>query len=623
MDAHQEPEETNIISDAEPMGVGVTAAVAAAAVASAYAGDNEELLPAREMRAAKKHNDAADKEGLQTPETATPQVRSVSPSSDGGASLSASDRGVSRASGSTAGEATPAAHRSNKCTEAMTAPEPQCEDEAEPPRDASENHDGQQESANDDAEKDPVGQNDDALSATDCTDGSPLVETDDSRGSGATDSEVSSKASTEQGSSQVEGGEGASAPPSSSRSRERRRDEDGRQRGRGPNGRAGESCETGAGSADSDLAAATPRLMVLQPNQSAGHHAAKDRRIIEVLAASEARHDKLWECAHRVEHVLSEGTELFANRELYGSLSLYTHHQNSDDCGMAQDWARYYVHSRSDVDYVVELKPNVPPAAVVQKVMSKGNWKLVQETRVAKFCTLQYTLLGSFKGEAEEAESEQDSPPSGADQVYLDLTCIEKPIHFKRFKKRQEAFRRTFFEVRQQMEAQFQGLGVLAFDAYIHLLKAFAGKVPGNALTGFQATCIGLFTLRINFFRLRQSQSIAVAFFEGFLRFCVQFYGEPPRLPGFCFPGANYRHFAIDLSLGQWMPRRELCWRSEMYFQAVEAKLQTHAHECVNIAHSLDPARVCAEATSLLQRAFRGSNFEGVPGMPGLLPCMW
>merc|ERR1719223_882984 len=113
--------------------------------------------------------------------------------------------------------------------------------------------------------------------------------------------------------------------------------------------------------------------------------------------------------------------------------------------------------------------------------------------------------------------------------VYLDVTCIEKHVHFVRFKHRQEAFRKVFTEVRLRMENQYAVLGAVAFDAYIHLLKAFAAKLPGNALTGYQATCIGLFTLQIGHFRLKPTHSIALSLFEGFLRFCRYFFGETPN----------------------------------------------------------------------------------------------
>jgi len=182
------------------------------------------------------------------------------------------------------------------------------------------------------------------------------------------------------------------------------------------------------------------------------------------------------------------------------------------------------------------------------------------------------------------------------------VTCIEEPLHFDRFKKRQEAFRNVFMEVRSRMEAQYAAQGVLAFDAYIHLLKAFAAKVPGNALTGFQATCIGLFTLQIGHFRMKLTQSIALSLFEGFLRFCYSFYGDSQR------SNFSYRHCTIDLSGGgRWLPRMNASWRSEVYFMAAEARMRTRADERMNVAHSLDPARVSVEAHALLERAFTGS----------------
>jgi len=167
------------------------------------------------------------------------------------------------------------------------------------------------------------------------------------------------------------------------------------------------------------------------------------------------------------------------------------------------------------------------------------------------------------------------------------------------------------------MENQFQALGALAYDAYIHLLKAFAAKVPGNALTGFQATCIGLFTLQIGHYKLKQSQSISLSLFEGFLRFCRFFFAESPATPQES-PNwqYHYRTCGIDLSHGgRWVARMNPAWRSELYFMAAEVKMKTPLDERVNVLHSLDPQRVAAEAQSLLLRTFNTANNGPAAGM--------
>jgi hypothetical protein len=201
-----------------------------------------------------------------------------------------------------------------------------------------------------------------------------------------------------------------------------------------------------------------------------------------------------------------EDQPLVSRVKLYGSLSLDMAQPEASQT-WTQDWASYYVNSRSDVDYVVEMRPRVSPAAIAQRLAQKGNWRLVGQVQVHKFASTQLTLLGSFPEDTAEPAGEPEGEPAGQaessgsnSEVYLDITCIESEVHFDRFKARQEAFRTAFSEVRRLFEAKFGIDGALAFDVYVHLLKAFAAKVPGNTLTGFQATCIGLFVLQIGFF---------------------------------------------------------------------------------------------------------------------------
>lgn len=314
-----------------------------------------------------------------------------------------------------------------------------------------------------------------------------------------------------------------------------------------------------------------------------------DRRIIDVLAAPEPTHRRLLRTAKMVPEILAESGDdaLCARVELYGSLALdLTEPDARSNRLWCQEWSSYYVNGQSDVDFVVEMRRNVAPDAILQALLKKGPWRLVGQVQVHKFASMQYTLVGQI----DEDGVKQD--------VYLDVTCVEQPLHFSRFKSRQEAFRAVFTDVRLRMEAQYAVHGALAFDAYVHLLKAFAAKVPGNALTGYQATCIGLFTLQVGFFRLTPTQSLALTLFEGFLRFCVTFYGDAPA-------AMNFRTCAIDLSSGGGcLPRMNQCWRSELYFMTAESQMQVRPEERMNVAHSLDPPRVAAEARLLLERAF-------------------
>eukprot|EP00930_Biecheleria_cincta_P040930 TRINITY_DN28025_c0_g1_i1.p1 TRINITY_DN28025_c0_g1~~TRINITY_DN28025_c0_g1_i1.p1 ORF type:complete len:627 (+),score=122.23 TRINITY_DN28025_c0_g1_i1:75-1883(+) len=345
------------------------------------------------------------------------------------------------------------------------------------------------------------------------------------------------------------------------------------------------------------------------PGGNSMNHSVSDRRVVEVLAAAEQTHRRLLRTAKLVPELLLDPSEpsLANSAELYGSLALDMNEPGAKQ-NWKQDWASYYVNAQSDVDFVVDVRPGVSPIAVAQRLLKKGPWQTVAQVQVHKFASTQFTLLGRF--------SEDDDCSGEEKEVYLDLTCIEHPMQFKRFKKRQEAFRKVFLDVRSRIEAHYGPPGVLAFDAYIHLLKAFAAKVPSNALTGFQATCIGLFTLQIGHFRLKHTLSIALSFFEGFLRFCFQFYMDTqchdPMGGTHLF---GYRHLAIDLSSGRLLPRQSTSWRSELYFMGVEAReLNTRPDEWMNVTHSLDPVRVSAEAFALLNRAFASSDGSCAPG---------
>eukprot|EP00437_Effrenium_voratum_P054304 CAMPEP_0181525658 /NCGR_PEP_ID=MMETSP1110-20121109/69080_1 /TAXON_ID=174948 /ORGANISM="Symbiodinium sp., Strain CCMP421" /LENGTH=466 /DNA_ID=CAMNT_0023656467 /DNA_START=32 /DNA_END=1434 /DNA_ORIENTATION=- len=277
-------------------------------------------------------------------------------------------------------------------------------------------------------------------------------------------------------------------------------------------------------------------------------------------------------------------TPLANSAELYGSLALMTESTRWRD----QDWPVCYVNGQSDVDFVVDMRKDVAPYAIVSRLLRKDTWKLVGQVQVHKFSSTQFTLLGSFEADGESNENE----------VYLDLTCIENPTQFRRFKKRQEAFRKVFLQVRSHLEATFAEQGVIAFDAYIHLLKAFAAKVPQNAISVYQATCIGLFTLRIGHFRLKQSLSLPFASSKAFSGFATTDTETPCTIGD---TALGYRRQSIDLSAGRLLPRQNPSWRSELYFRGVEAK---QPDEWMNVTHSLDPLQVSMEALELLERSF-------------------
>lgn len=514
----------------------------------------------------------AEKGGLETPETGTPPPRSVSPSSDGGASLPPSERSAAVLTGPLArhqpcnADAVDSEERAS-CAEAeASAPEPEGSSQ----------------------------QSLDGKTSDSCVE----VATEEADASAGTDS-----------------GTGRSVAPQK---------ESAPRGGRAKAQAHEQSAASIAAAAASATAMAFAGLRMPMPNEAMGGFVVggqmtsfSDRRIIEVLAAPAAAHHRLLQTAKRVPEIIlsaSEGPALSANVELYGSLSLDMNRQGFTCSRPAsQDWASYYINGRSDVDFVVEVSGDITPQAIAERLQSKGPWTVEGQTQVHKFASTQYTLLGSF-------EDDKDGDTS---KVYLDVTCIQSPKHYIRFKQRQEAFRRVFTDVRSHMEAQFAAQGALAFDAYIHLLKAFAAKVPGNALTGFQATCIGIFTLQIGHFRFKSNQSIALSLFEGFLRFCRYFFGETPQQSANNYWPYHYRTCGIDLSQGgRWLPRQSLCWRSELYFMAAEFKMKTRQDEQVNVLHSLDPARVSAEAQALLARAFSdrggmaGAACYGYPAHP-------
>lgn len=322
-----------------------------------------------------------------------------------------------------------------------------------------------------------------------------------------------------------------------------------------------------------------------------------DRRIIEGLAAKESCHERLLRTAHGVRAFLYS---IFVQPklqesvwvELYGSLALYGSRNPNDHEPWQQDWARHYVRAQSDIDLVVLISKGATPTLVVNRLEENGGWTLVSQTFVPKFCTTQFTLKGWVNDDQDYGERAE---------VWLDLTCIDSRPHYNRFKGRQEAFQHIFKSVRENLAFRFGTAGALAFDAYIYLLKGFATKVPGNAMTSFQATCFGLFALQLGLYELKCCQPTGLVLFECFLRFCSVFFNDEPANQWSRFRG--YKYSTVDLSFnGRLLPRFSSKWRCEAYFLSVEVQLGIKFADRVNIAHSLIPSAVCAAAKEALQQ---------------------
>lgn len=327
----------------------------------------------------------------------------------------------------------------------------------------------------------------------------------------------------------------------------------------------------------------------------------QERKFLQQLAAPVDTHRQLSATAKQILEFLRAQQDYCEHAFLYGSLAL------EDACSSRkprqkykQDWPSYYVNGRSDVDVVVAMMPNASSSELVDLLLKQGRWQLIARVQVHKFDSTQFTLLGSC-GDEDGADSEDS-------KVFLDLTCIENKLQVSRFRNRQEAFRRIFVDSRFRVEAQLGPTGALAFDTYIHMLKAFARNVPENSLTGFQATCIGLFSISTGEFQLRPDQTIAMSLFEGFLRFCVCFYGAPETTrnshKGKAYQKPNYQHCTIDLTASRFLPRLVTSWPSELYFLQAEERMMMRPEQRMNVTHSLDPGRVCNEALVFLARSF-------------------
>mmetsp|Transcript_62800 Transcript_62800/g.138159 ORF Transcript_62800/g.138159 Transcript_62800/m.138159 type:complete len:621 (+) Transcript_62800:179-2041(+) len=356
----------------------------------------------------------------------------------------------------------------------------------------------------------------------------------------------------------------------------------------------------GESAPNTDAAEAYPAAVLYPPYVQIPHAPCSqsdltDRDIIKSIAAAPWRHQELLNAARR-SWALLKGDELEGGGpsslamyvDLYGSLALSGAGANSNR-PYWQDWVRHYIRADSDVDLVVLHRRGADPISLVTTLSTQANFELKSKTILHKFETTHYTLKGTF---ADEEHS---------DKVWLDVTCISSVLEFERFKRRQEAFRQCFRAARAQLESSLGIDGVLAFDAYVFLLKYFASTLPSNALSSFQAICIGIFVVQLHLYQLKACRPTGLILFECFLRFCSSFFSDA-RCPSWRRL-RGYTHCAIDLSLGgRLLPRLSSKWKCEIYLLAGEVQMQTRVGERMNVAHSIDPEAVCKAATEFLGR---------------------
>jgi hypothetical protein len=173
------------------------------------------------------------------------------------------------------------------------------------------------------------------------------------------------------------------------------------------------------------------------------------------------------------------------------------------------------------------------------------------------------------------------------------IIVVSTDNELKCLKGRQEAFRRVLRDQRVQMQASYGDAGMLAFDAYIYLLKAFAETVPEGALSSFQAVSLGLFVLQLGLYKHTlgtAAQPTALLLFECFLRWCGVYFSSRwnsnQKLK-------NYRFSALDLGTGRLVLRSRSRTECEAYFVADEVQcMKTPTADRLNIAGSISPELV-------------------------------
>jgi len=245
--------------------------------------------------------------------------------------------------------------------------------------------------------------------------------------------------------------------------------------------------------------------------------------------------------------------------------------------GCAEDWPRNYVLTGSDVNIFVQggLDSAVKKMQLNDKI---NGLKLLQRKRLQNLDVLQFTFSCNSVDVKHVPEFQSE------------IIVVSTDDEMKCLKGRQEAFRKVFRDQRVQLEVSFGDAGMLAFDAYIYLLKAFAKTMPEGALSSFQAVSFGLFVLQLGLYKHvtgTAAQPTALLLFECFLRWCGVYFSSQwnsdQKLK-------NYRFSALDLSTGSLTLRTRSQTKCEAYFVADEVhSLHTHSADRLNIAGSISP----------------------------------
>jgi len=365
-----------------------------------------------------------------------------------------------------------------------------------------------------------------------------------------------------------------------------------------------------------------PSLVLVPACSGAGP---SDEMIIKSLAPERVHH-RLLRAASRAQLLLCgrSGGSLSDSSpvlrvELYGSLALSNTLPSAARGGGAQpsltgastafgyedtDPHPHYVRAGSDVDLVVLLREGCDAEATARRLMERGSLELVDRKAVPKFRTHQFTLCGPSRSAVASSKDSLRGVSThglhGFAEVSIDLTCVDSEIHFEQLRSRQAAFRQIFFQTRSMLEADFGPWGIQAFDSFTYLLKAFASKVPNSALSGYQAVCLGLFTLQLRLFDLSgQSPPTGTILMECFLRFCTVFFADTSNSDTERL--RSYRFNAIDLSCGgRLLPRMNGSWNCEMYILACEVQFESSIPAWMNIAHSIEPHAICSVASKFL-----------------------
>jgi len=323
-----------------------------------------------------------------------------------------------------------------------------------------------------------------------------------------------------------------------------------------------------------------------------------DQNILQTLVASKEVTDNLIIAAHLATAAFEAQGLSDEHIVLYGSLALVrsefvsvaSEHPMQLSQMLSKNGIREvktsYITNRSDVDYAIYLPDGRQASAIVGRILALGEadgWKHEQATVVPRFAVSQWTLV-SEKG------------------VHLDLTFFSDQGQFERFGERQRCFREVFWQSRHFMHATFGPAGIVAFDAYIYVLKAFAAFVSRTAFTSFQAVCIGLFVLQHS-----QNQRMALYpsaqwLFNHFLSFCCAFFDPGKPRKGARFP--RNTSAALDLSRGRMMRRVGQRSRAELYFVLAEEQSGAAMTEWQNVLHNSDPEAICEAARAALKDWF-------------------